>query len=115
MISIPIFTAQLEKARESTDQANLRDAYAVLSSAALTEETTAPTVSGGKIAYTFPPAPVTTASEWKATVTAVQTDKSKWSSNNGSVDVGGISVAVPGATGWEVVVKGDGTCTITAK
>lgn len=27
-ISIPIFTSQLEKAREATDQANLRSAYA---------------------------------------------------------------------------------------
>ena len=34
-ISIPIFTAQLEKAREATDAANLRSAYAVCSSDAL--------------------------------------------------------------------------------
>ena len=30
-ISIPIFTTQLEKARESTDAANLRAAYATAS------------------------------------------------------------------------------------
>ena len=29
-ISIPIFTSQLEKSRESTDQANVRSAYAAL-------------------------------------------------------------------------------------
>ena len=37
-ISIPIFTAQLEKAREATDAANIRSAYAVVSAAALTED-----------------------------------------------------------------------------
>ena len=36
-ISIPIFTSQLEKAREATDAANLRAAYAECSAAALTE------------------------------------------------------------------------------
>ena len=34
-ISIPIFTSQLEKAREATDTANLRSAYAVASTAVL--------------------------------------------------------------------------------
>ena len=40
-VSIPIFTAQLEKSRESVDMANLRDAFAVCSSAALTLDTAA--------------------------------------------------------------------------
>lgn len=35
-ISIPIFTTQLEKAREATDAANIRAAYAEVSSAYLT-------------------------------------------------------------------------------
>ena len=35
-ISIPIFTTQLEKAREATDLANLRSAYAEVSADALT-------------------------------------------------------------------------------
>ena len=38
-ISIPIFTAQLEKAREATTQANLRSAYAEASAALLTNDT----------------------------------------------------------------------------
>lgn len=38
-ISIPIFTAQLEKAREATDEANLRALYAEAASALLTEDT----------------------------------------------------------------------------
>lgn len=37
-ISIPIFTSQLEKAREATDLANIRAAYAECSSAVLTGE-----------------------------------------------------------------------------
>ena len=37
-ISIPIFTSQLEKAREATDLANIRAAYAEISAAALSED-----------------------------------------------------------------------------
>ena len=40
-ISIPIFTSQLEKAREATDEANIRAAYAQVSAAVLTDETCA--------------------------------------------------------------------------
>ena len=36
-ISIPIFTSQLEKAREATDLANIRSAYAEVQTAALTD------------------------------------------------------------------------------
>lgn len=39
-IAIPIFTSQLEKAREATDMANIRSAYAEVQAAALTEEDT---------------------------------------------------------------------------
>lgn len=39
-VSIPIFTAQLEKARESTDLANIRAAKAAAVSAYLTEDAT---------------------------------------------------------------------------
>ena len=35
-ISIPIFTSQLEKAREATDAANLRSAYAEIAACAIT-------------------------------------------------------------------------------
>jgi type IV pilus assembly protein PilA len=38
-ISIPIFTSQLEKARQATTQANLRSAYAEASAALLTNDT----------------------------------------------------------------------------
>lgn len=38
-IAIPLFTQQLEKAREATDEANIRSAYAACSTAVLTEGT----------------------------------------------------------------------------
>ena len=40
-IAIPIFTAQLEKAREATDAANIRSAYAEVMAEALTQTTPA--------------------------------------------------------------------------
>lgn len=39
-ISIPIFTSQLEKAREATDMANIRSAYAEVAASALTDSDT---------------------------------------------------------------------------
>ena len=44
-ISIPIFTSQLEKAREATDAANLRSAYAELMADALTDENSTKTTT----------------------------------------------------------------------
>ena len=44
-ISIPIFTSQLEKAREATDLANMRAAYAECSTAVLTGETSSSKVT----------------------------------------------------------------------
>ena len=38
-IAIPVFTTQLEKAREATDMANLRSAYAECTAEALTADT----------------------------------------------------------------------------
>ena len=40
-ISIPVFTAQLEKAREATDAANIRSAYAEAMADALSQDTPA--------------------------------------------------------------------------
>ena len=51
-IAIPIFTAQLERAHESTDAANLRSAYATASAVMLTDTSTAEGVSAGPVAIT---------------------------------------------------------------
>lgn len=48
-ISIPIFTSQLEKAREATDLANLRAAYAECSAEAITADTASVTVVEQKV------------------------------------------------------------------
>ncbi|MEE1377163.1 MAG: prepilin-type N-terminal cleavage/methylation domain-containing protein [Oribacterium sp.] len=45
-ISIPIFTSQLEKAREATDAANIRAAYAEVAADALDEATLATAKTG---------------------------------------------------------------------
>lgn len=39
-VAIPIFTSQIEKSREATDAANIRNAYAELMTKAITEDTT---------------------------------------------------------------------------
>ena len=44
-ISIPIFTSQLEKSRDATDQANIRSAYAEASAALLTNSKTTGTAA----------------------------------------------------------------------
>lgn len=44
-ISIPIFTTQLEKSREATDEANIRSLYVECSAAVLTEDTSAKTTA----------------------------------------------------------------------
>lgn len=96
-ISIPIFTTQLEKAREATDVANLRAAYAEQAAALLTWDGSS-TIDD-------------------ITVTAKQT-QAGWQGTDystGSDTVGGINVAAS-TNGWTVkaVTTGDGSVTITA-
>ena len=95
-ISIPIFTSQLEKAKEATDAANIRAAYAEVSTEALTD--------GNSVTPLF--------------VTATQTKKN-WQMNadQGTMEIGGqnVNCAATGDTnkGWEIAY--DGTkVTITA-
>lgn len=79
-ISIPIFSNQLEKAREATDAANIRSAYAEVSANALTE--------GGTVTSEY--------------VTATQT-KDKWQIADGgesdTMKIGGQSVGNAYKTG----------------
>lgn len=65
-ISIPIFTSQLEKAREATDLANIRSAYAECSAAVLTGD------SSVGVTYTAPAG--TTAGSATKTVKLTQKD-----------------------------------------
>lgn len=99
-ISIPIFTSQLEKAKEATDAANIRAAYAEVSTEALTD--------GNSVTPLF--------------VTATQT-KDKWQMNadKDTMEIGGINVNCAADTsgvtnkGWEIAYdKTTNKVTITA-
>lgn len=71
-ISIPIFTAQLEKAREATDAANIRSAYAEVQAAALTEESKDDLKKGDNDLITFDVSGTGTSSVYKATIKLTQ-------------------------------------------
>ena len=107
-ISIPIFTSQLEKSREAVDEANLRNAYAEVSAAVLTEQDTAGAQAQGKLGA------LTKGQDGKSysmTVGATQTEGKNWTSGS-KPSIGGVSVD-PSASGWTVKVTEDGVCTIT--
>lgn len=95
-ILIPIFTSQLEKARDATDAANIRAAYAEVQTAALTEEATdsntGVTRSGASGSFT-----------WTKKVNLVQ-KQDEWQSS--VPNIGGVTIK-------KEEVKADGTATIT--
>jgi prepilin-type N-terminal cleavage/methylation domain-containing protein len=99
-ISIPIFTAQLEKSREAVDEANLRSVYAEVASDLLTEpkadDTANKTDKISEIKYT---ANAESGDTYVATVTATQTDTSKWASGT-DVNIGGQTVKA--AASWTI-------------
>lgn len=119
-ISIPIFRSQLEKAREATDMANIRSAYAEASAAALenadwsTGSTDKPATNNIFTAYAYNE----DAGTWTITVKATQKDIKNgpedcgWA--NGMPNIGGINVQAS-TNSYEVAVKADGTCDITIK
>lgn len=116
-ISIPIFTAQLEKAREATDMANIRNAYAVASAAALTDEAwteTNPAKDNTFTNYVYTKA-ADDGSTWAITVKATQKSTSNGTDGweNGKPTIGGKAVDA-GTVSYVVTVKADGTCTITS-
>lgn len=104
-ISIPIFTSQLEKSREATDEANLRSAYAECSASCLTGVATDNSV---------------TVTNSNGVITATKTytlkqQKNGWEGFDGTSgatgpEVGGVTLPsyTAGAT-VEIVVKDDGS------
>ena len=96
-IAIPIFTNQLEKAKEATDQANIRDYYAEIATALVTGDLDystgdTMTVSGGKTVTVT--TPLTTATgTFDITVAAGTANQtvSQWQS--GAFTVAGVTVA----------------------
>ena len=94
-IAIPIFTTQLEKSRDATDQANIRSAYAELSAALLTNTTASGVVSDLANA-SFPwanssPSTTSNAGTYVATIKGQGTN-AEWD-NGGSYAIGSIAVS----------------------
>ena len=103
-IAIPTFSGALEKAREATDMANLRAAYAQIVSDGALKTKTAPTKTANIEYSGYPDTPT-------ATVTATQNTKGSWEGD--TPIIGGISVNC-GAS-WEVKYSaGEVTITETA-
>lgn len=106
-ISIPIFTGQLEKAREATDAANIRAAYAAVSTDVLLDpqdNDTANNITYDKTKKTY-----------TATVTAVQTEDDWQTASLKEGKIGGQAVAAQ-TKGKTWTITGDvekGTVTIT--
>ena len=106
-ISIPIFTSQLEKARDATDEANIRSAIAEVSAAVLTDEKkSSDSVTYTESTKTYSMTVETTGTTEGWTGAAKKTD---------SIKIGGVDV-VPSQTGWTVSGTSEGTgVTVTAK
>ncbi|MDD6674793.1 MAG: prepilin-type N-terminal cleavage/methylation domain-containing protein [Lactimicrobium massiliense] len=112
-ISIPIFTSQLEKAREATDLANVRSAYAEISAAALSEDA-APTDTtnidfdrtGSENAYVY------------TAVVKLTQKENGWKTANGDKAVAGVTAIgspTAGGTATVTVTEATGATTIEYK
>lgn len=104
-ISIPIFTSQLEKAREATDLANIRAAYAECSAAVLTE------ASSGNATYNSTDG---SASE----EVALHQKTADWTDNNKEAKIGNLVAKdnfnfAEGNTKATVTIAKNGKLTIT--
>ena len=96
-IAIPVFTNQLEKAREATDEANIRSAYAEVMACALTDSATG-TNSVNRTDDT-----ATGVATWTKSVVAVQ-KQAGWQSvatKDAKVTIGGQEVAAS-TKGWTI-------------
>ncbi len=96
---IPIFSSQLEKSREAVDLANVRAAYAEISTAALTEDD-APTSTTNT---TFARTGTTNAYVYTATVKLTQKENG-WKTANGNTAVAGVTATGAPTAGGEAVI-----------
>ena len=107
-ISIPIFTAQLEKSREATDEANLRAAYAEATADLLTGQ-----VDGSDIDYTTTyyydttTGKITTTGKaaGKGTATVVEKGDNAYAAFKGTTADGGMSYDGSNVSGKNIEVK----------
>ena len=102
-IAIPTFTNQLEKAREATDMANLRSAYAEVMASALTGDTTNGVTDGS------------TSGLWTKHVDATQKSTGWTNPPDGGVTIGSVKNVTASTTGWTVTYnETNGTVAIGA-
>ncbi len=98
-IAIPIFTAQLERSRESTDLANARGMYAEVMAAAIGEDAAA--------AYNG--APIKQGNIYKAVYSPLKQMQDGWQTNMTDISIGGVPYE-----DWDLQdPKANGSCTIT--
>ena len=97
-IAIPVFSTQLEKAREATDFANVRAAYAEVMTCAITNDTTPDTDTG--VTYS--------SGTWTATVAPLAQTVDGWATDTANLVIGGVKAA-----NWTGSPKKSGKCTIT--
>ena len=95
-ISIPIFNNQLEKSREATDLANVRNAYAEVMSAANSEDTASSLYDSFN-------------NEYSKTVYLKQ-KKDGWSISKSKLNIGGVDQSDP--SHWKGDAKAGGKCEI---
>ena len=100
-ISIPIFTSQLEKSRESTDLANVRAAYAEVMAAAICGDQTA-AYAGTQI---YQPD-----GSYQAVVEPLKQKKDSWQMEEAKLNIGG--VASDDTAHWHSAPKANGKCTV---
>ena len=118
-ISIPIFTSQLEKAREATDEANIRSIYAQLSADVLTENTTIDAKKDKDVcpaAATYSVTKDGTTGNITGTATYKMTQKIDGTVSKTDVTIGGVTLtSAQFTTGTATItIKDDGTAsTIT--
>ena len=105
-ISIPIFTSQLEKSREATDEANIRSIYAqlsadVLTDTAVTDNTNCPAAASYKVEKDA------NGDLYTGTATYTMTQQKDGTASGNSITIGGVTLTSAEFT--------TGTCTITIK
>lgn len=119
-IAIPVFTNQLEKAREATDAANIRSAYAEVMATALTDTDRAD-ATDAKLTNDVKKTVTDGKAVWSKDVDAVQKQKD-WQ-NTSITEIAGIKltdatkpIAAQSLKGWTVTYSEvSGECVITEK
>ncbi len=101
-ISIPIFTSQLEKSRESVDLANARSLYAEVMAAAISEDTAA--VHDGQTIHRAD-------GTYSGTISPIAQKTAGWTENMDNVSIGGISPS--DSEHWKGSPVPGGSCTVT--